>query len=494
MGLFDLWKAAAAEKRARAEMFRSAESAIRNHRRNYEAASNGHRTGGWYRAGGDAVTSSLAVQTLRNISRDLIRNNGWARNANRVIAGTSVGWGIQARGMPDEMNREFQRWAKGTGCHARGRLNFYKMQRVIVQTMFQSGGVLLVRRRTGPRPMPLQIDVLEPDYIDMSKSDFAVGKVPQGNRIRQGIEFDSNGRPIAYWIKDSHPGAMDLPGLTSRRVPASDVLYVYDVDRPELIHGIPALCAAIVKLKEFDEYSDARLLQAKIAACFGAFVRDPTGEASTAGLEPAGESKLTGVDSLEPGLIKYLAPGEDITFATPPAPGLGASEFSKEQLREIAAGIGIPYEDLTGDFSNANYSSLRAGRSNLHATIEDLRWNTLVPQALDPIAAWFAEAYAVAYGGPSEVDVQWTPPPTRLLDPEKEGPAYRRMVRAGLMTPSESVSEMGKDPSAHWASYAKDLEELDKLGIVLDSDPRKTTDTGQKQIEPAGNTGGGASS
>lgn len=490
MGLFDFWKTATAEKRARLDAQRAAEKAIRIHLRNYEGAKSSHRTDGWYRSGGDAVTSSLAVQTLRNVGRDLIRNNGWARNANRVIAGCSVGWGIRARGLPDGIGKDFDKWAKGTACHVRGKLNFYKMQRLIVETMFQSGGVLLVRRFTGSPEMPLQIDILEPDYIDAAKSDFAVGKLPKGNRIRQGIEFDQNGKVVAYWLKDGHPGAMDLPALTSKRVSAENVLYVYNVERPEQIHGIPWLCASMVKIKEFDEYSDARLLQSKIAACFGAFVRDPNGDGLSAGLGPKDGSnpKSTGVDSLEPGMVKYLLPGEDITFATPPAPGLGSAQFSKEQLQEISAGLGLPYEDLTGDFSNANYSTLRAGRENLRATVEDIRWNILAPQALDPIMSWFIEAYSVAKGGPLEVEYEWTPPPTRLLDPEKEGPAYRRLVRAGLMTPSEAVAEMGKDPKQHWEEYERDIATLDEKGIILDSDPRKTTDTGQKQMETAGKT------
>lgn len=55
------------------------------------------------------------------------------------------------------------------------------------------------------------------------------------------------------------------------------------------------------------------------------------------------------------------------------------------------------------------------------------------------------------------------------------------MVRAGAKTPDEMVREQGYDPEEFWTEYAASLARLDKLGIVIDSDPRKTTGQGQAQ-------------
>jgi capsid protein len=72
-----------------------------------------------------------------------------------------------------------------------------------------------------------------------------------------------------------------------------------------------------------------------------------------------------------------------------------------------------------------------------------------------------------------------------MLDPDKESAAATKAVRAGQMTHDEMVREQGFDPEDFWREYAASLKRLDKYGIVLDSDPRKTNNGGQAQAAPA---------
>ena len=64
---------------------------------------------------------------------------------------------------------------------------------------------------------------------------------------------------------------------------------------------------------------------------------------------------------LEPGTLQILEPGEDIKFSDPADVGGSYSEFLRTQFRAVAAAIGITYEQLTGDLTGVNYSSIRAG-------------------------------------------------------------------------------------------------------------------------------------
>jgi capsid protein len=66
------------------------------------------------------------------------------------------------------------------------------------------------------------------------------------------------------------------------------------------------------------------------------------------------------------------------------------------------------------------------------------------------------------------------------------------MIRNGLKSRSQVVRELGGDPDALMEEIAKDNATADKLGLVFDSDPRKTTAAGQEQIQPAeaGDAGG----
>jgi capsid protein len=80
----------------------------------------------------------------------------------------------------------------------------------------------------------------------------------------------------------------------------------------------------------------------------------------------------------------------------------------------------------------------------------------------------------------------WTPPPVPYIDPEKEGLAFQRNIRGGAQTWSESVRERGYDPDEVLAEMVSDNTKFDELGIVLDSDPRKTSQAGLTQARPSG--------
>ena len=83
-------------------------------------------------------------------------------------------------------------------------------------------------------------------------------------------------------------------------------------------------------------------------------------------------------------MIEYLAPGKDVKFATPSASG-GYAEYMRVQLHAIAAGVGLTYELLTGDLSQVNYSSIRAGLLEFRRRMEALQWQLLVPGLCRPV-------------------------------------------------------------------------------------------------------------
>ena len=173
----------------------------------------------------------------------------------------------------------------------------------------------------------------------------------------QGIEFDALGRRRAYWLYPTHPG--DGRGaLVSHRVPADRVLHLFERLRPGQVRGVPWFAPVMLKLRDLDAYDEAELVRKKIEACFAAFVtgvqdEETLGKART-------EADGSRIETFEPGMIEYLEPGRDVKFAAPSASG-GYAEYMRMQLHAIAAGVGLTYELLTGDLSQVNYSSIRAG-------------------------------------------------------------------------------------------------------------------------------------
>ena len=449
--------------------------------RHYDAAQGGRRTVGWGRSTADANAENLpAIWVLRAHARELVRNNAWARNALRIIAKNTVGWGIQPKavGAADTaaVADLWKRWAGTTDCDADGRLTFYGLQALAMRTVVESGEVLVRRRRRRPAdglPLALQLQVLEPDFLDPMRDNI---QGQAGGPIIQGVEFDPIGRRVAYWLFDRHPGSHMLASIVSKRVPAEDIIHVFAVDRPGQVRGVSWYAPAIVNLKDFDEYEDASLMRQKIAACFAAFVTDMDGAGSPLGEQSAAEPL---VETIEPGLVSRLKPGQNIEFANPP---ISADDgFSARTLRRVAAAMGVTYEDLTGDYSQVNFSSARLARLAHWANVHNWRWNMLVPQFCDVAWGWAMEAAALANLVDGAPTAQWTPPPMPMIEPDKEGLALQRLVRAGAMTPSEMVREQGDDPEAHWAEYQADLERLDKAGIWLDSDVRRVSQAGLAQ-------------
>jgi lambda family phage portal protein len=446
-------------------------------KRHYEAAAIGRRTSGWMSNTQDANSSAMpAISKIRGLSRDLIRNNGWARSAIREITRNTIGWGIKSKpvGGGPSLSALWKRWSESTECDADGVSTFAGLQRLALATVATSGSVLVRRRNrleTDGFSVPLQVQILEPDFLDTTHD----GVTERGKTI-EGVEFDLLGRRVAYWIFDDHPGSSSLRSLKSKRIPASEIRHVFMRDRPGQSIGVPWLAAAIVGLEDFDQFEDASLVRQKIAACFAAFVKNIDGSDVSIG-EQDEDDPL--VESLEPGTLSYLKPGQEVQFTSPPA--TVDTEFSIRTLRKIAAAIGVTYEGLTGDYSQVNFSSARMARIAHWGNVHEWRWDMMIPQFCDPVWSWFCEAAVFSGRAESIVPAEWTPPPMPMIEPDREGLAINRLVRSGAMTFSEMIREQGNDPESHLKEYASDLKRLDELGIQLDSDVRKVSQAGLTQ-------------
>lgn len=459
-----------------------ARAAIHIAQRHFEAASPGRRTEGWSRSAGDAdIALRGAAFELRLHARDLVRNNAWAKRAQRVIANNTVGErGIMAKALGPAAAKAqeiWTNWANSTECESDGRCTFAGIQHLVMKALASDGEVLI--RRRGRRPddglsIPLQLQVLEADFLVTAKNTL---ESEAGGPIIQGVEFDKLGRRAAYWIYKQHPGSgrnMEAP----QRVRADQILHIFYSERPGQSRGTSWFGAAIVPLKDFDEYEDASLVRQKIAAMFAAFVSDADGLGSAVGeTDPATPLQVT----FEPGTMLDLPPGKQVTFPSPPTVNDTATQI--QTLRRIAASLNVTYEEMTGDYSQVNFSSARMARIAHLANVHDWRWNMLIPLLCQGVWVWAMEA-AQGAGEIPDGDlpwVQWTAPPLAMIEPDKEARATSSQVRNGMMTPSEMVREQGNDPDTHWQHYADDLKKLDALGIVLDCDARKTSAQGLEQ-------------
>lgn len=447
-------------------------------KRSYDGAKYSRRTTGWLtRSTGPNTEIRESLTKLRDRHRDLVRNNPWAGRAVQAVVNNTIGYGIQAQWTDPEYLTLWRRWFETTACDADGRADGYGLQSLILRCIVESGEVLIRRR---PRrledglPVPLQLQILEPDYLDHSKNE----TLSNGGWISQGVEFNAFGQRVAYWLYPEHPGDLiQWQLLTSRRYDAADFIHAYRVDRPGQTRGVPWGAGSLLRLRMLDDYADAQLERQRLAACYVAFVRDTETPVDT-------DDEYELFDKLQPGAVEILPPGKDISFANPPA-AEGYRDYLITVLQSVAADYGVPYETLTGDLSQVNFSSARMGWNEFARNVDVWRWHMVIPQVLNPLAAWFNEAAALR-GYPVQPLPEWTPPARIMVDPTREIPAIQSAIRCGLLTLPEAIRQQGYDPDSLIQEQAAFLQKLDALGIKLDSDPRESIPTASIPAQDVG--------
>lgn len=476
-------------KRMRARM------AFEMMRRGYEGASVGRQTDGWLTGSTSADTEIWgAGPRLRDRSRDLVRNDPLALKAVDVLISNIVGEGILPRPNTKDkaknkaISAAFDKWAKSE-CDADGQLDFYGLQALMVSEMIEGGEVLVRRRRrksTDGLSVPLQLQVIEADQLDALRNGPIAGGSPNAYTV-QGVEFDALGKRQAYWIYPYHPGSNFVDprlSLMSKAVPAEDIVHLYEKRRTQ-VRGVPWCHSAITRHRSFADYDVAELTRKKIEASVAGFVTSPDEEEE--GIAPyLLDSDGNIVEQFEPGMIAYLRGGKEIKFNTPQAVG-GYQEYSTVQQRAIASGWRVPYELISNDLSEVNYSSIRAGLVEFRRQVRRWQWHFVIPMALQPIWDWWCEAAFIAGAIPDrDVPVIWTPPKFDYVNPSDDADTELTEIRAGTRSYQDVIRSHGEDPDEVLDEIEAWNKECDRRGIVLDSDPRTTSGKGVTQKDKPG--------
>ena len=457
----------------------------RDARAYYDGADKGRRTASIRRKIGDAnQVTHVALDALRQASRDLKRNNPYAARAAPAIVNNMIGRGIEFNIRHDDAGRqqELREVARAhfetTACDVDGRHTLAGLQGLTAETMVDSGEALVRRVRKRPSdnlPLPFQLQVLEPDHLDIRRN----GLLKDGRSVVQGVEFDANGQRSGYWLFPRHPGSgIGFQVPTSVFVPASEIIHVYRVDRPGQVRGIPWNAPVVLRLSDFNDYQDAQLVRQKIAAAYAVF-KINMGDTLT------GDEETDTQETIEPGTITEITGGQDIKFGSPPGVD-GHAETASVYLHEIAAGYGVSYEALTGDLRGVSFSSGRMGWLEFERNIQSWRWRTFIPQFCLGVCTWMLEGMVLIGLNTDGVTVSHIPPARQMIDPTREVPALRDEIRGGLKSWSQALREKGLDPDSHWKEYEEDIKLIHERGLILDTDPRAVSRAGLTQARPAG--------
>lgn len=461
-------------------------------RRGYDAAGSSRQTWGWFASGLSANAETYgALWSLRNRSRDLVRNNPHAAKAVETLVNNMVGTGIVARAKTGDETldkRVNDLWSLHVDeLDADGRHDFYGLQRLAVRGWIESGEVLLRRRRRRPSDgfaVPVQRQLLEGDFLVHIKNQ----ELDNGGRIIEGVEFGPLGDRRAYWMWTRHPGDV-FPGSAASveqvRVPASEIEHLYEVRRPGQVRGEPWLSPVMLKLRELDDYEQAEIVRKRTEACLAAIVTGGEEIADRGIGSQVRDAAGNKVDELSPGLIAYLPDGAAVSFTQPGSAG-GYADYKRSQLRSIAAGARMTYELLAADLSQVNFSSGRLGILEFRRMVRALQKTIVIPTVCNPVWRDFIDMAIVAGALPAHTPygVQWSANRFESIDPVNDYKASLGRVRAGLTSLYAEIALDGNDPEEVLDEIQAANAAIDRRGLVLDSDPRKIGLRGDVQKAP----------
>lgn len=462
----------------------------------YEAAKAG-ASDGWVVTGGDANAQILpSARRVRNAARDLVRNNAWATKAvhtwrtsagplrpRAMLPGLSAAPARIKGGPTDRVDSLwYEHWQ---ACAETNRATFDGGQLLGIGELVEAGE-FLVRRVYEPAsaglPVPFSFQVLESEYLDDTRDR----ALDDGGAVVGGVEVDPAGLPRAYWLWREHPQAYTAftrRGLVSVRVPATEVCHVYEPTRTGQLRGVSWFAPALLRLHDLDAYDNYELIRKKAEACLVAIVfnGDPAETlGSTDGLDPTVKDGYgTRIESFEPGMIAY-SQGRDIRMNDPK--GATDTGFVRQQLHACAAALGLTYERLTGDLSQVSFISGRMGEIQFRPRVREVQDVLLIPRFGERVWRWWQQA-AFAAGRIDRPDywARWDRPRWESIQPLEDASAALLRARAGQETVPDQIAADGRDPVEELDQLEAWNAELDRRGIVLDSDPRRIDKRGQAQ-------------
>ena len=445
----------------------------------YSAARNPAGRPAWTapRGGANEAVGGAAL-TVAARARDAVRNNPYIARivdlwvANAVRAGITTRWPKNNR-----TAKVWRTWSEGLACDATGQNNMAGIQALAMRAMVEGGEALIRFRQVRPtaaNPVGLELLVMEGDRLDWSKTGIAA----QGNRILQGIEVNEAGRPVAYWILPEEVPAWSRR-LEPERVPAEDMIHLFRQRRPGQMRDLSWLAPVLWPARDLTQYEAALLRKAEIEACTSLVVTDD-GEETATGAAVTDAYGNT-VEDLQPGMIMYRRGGGSIDVVNPSGGG-SHTAFAKRSLEAQAVGAGLTYDQVSGDLSQANYSSLRAGKIEFWQLLDQVQYTILVPRLCHRVAERFYEAgLLVGMWAVAMPEVTHIPPAPELVQPLDDTKAMILQERAGYVPPQEMTGRFGYE----WADNVEKIKQAnadrDGAGLIQDTDPRKTSANGAAQ-------------
>ena len=430
---------------------------------------------------------SPVLKVIRSRSRDLVRNNQYAKRymnllKTNVIGGKGFGLQVKALdtvGKLDEtgnsaVEQAFMQWGKLGNPTVDGRMSWNDAQRLCLEVLARDGEVFVVKHRGNAFTYSFAIEFIESDQVDETKNE----KLANGNEIRMGVELNKFKKPVAYHFLSYHPGDYDFTTMSvskkTIRIPAEKVIHVFMPLRSGQTRGEPWMSPAMSGLKQLSAYIEAALVAARVGASKMGFFTSPGGDGFIA-------DDLDGqvpIMDAEPGTFHQLPTGVDFKTFDPQNPNNEFESFHKSVLKSVASALGISYTSLSNDLEATSYSSIRQGALEERDYYRDVQ-QFMIEHFVRPVFdGWLESAMEInSFGIPLRQYARFSNAAEfrgkgwSWIDPLKEMNASVVGLKSGILSIQDVASQYGKDAEELMAQIQRDKNLAEQFGIKYALEP-----------------------
>jgi len=457
-------------------------------RRNYAAARAGRLFGDF--VGSDTSADSelrFNIEILRNRSRELVRDNEFARRYMNLLKTNVVGdtgFHLQVKARNDDgrldaagntiIENSWKRWGRLGTPTVDGRMSWYDCQRYAIEALARDGECFIKKVSGNKYRDGFALQFIEADLIDEKKNE----TLQNGNQIRMGVEMDKAHKPVAYHILTAHPNDKYYFSSQNRktmRVPAEEIIHLYMPTRTHQSRGEPFMVSAMSAMKMLHAYREAEVIAARVGASKMGILTTPSGDDFMGdGLE----NDFTPVIDVEPASFHQLPAGYDMKMFDPDHPNTGFAEFESAMLRGISSGLNVSYASLSNDLSSVNYSSIRQGALDERDGYRALH-QFMIQHFIEPVfRAWLSSA--MDFGGiplPSEKFDKFSDNASfrgrgwNWVDPLKEINAAVVGLNNGIMSMQDVAAHYGRDVEETFSAIGRDKELAEQFGLKMAFEP-----------------------
>jgi len=461
--------------------------------------------------GKDMVQNDGYAMGAVNVHKDSIVGATYRLNAqpNWRVLGADEGW---AEEFQKVVENRFNLLAESEHCwlDASGMNTFTSLIRLGVGGFVFTGEVLATAEwlRASNRPLRTAIQLVSPDRLSNPDG------LPDTREWRRGVRKDRFGKPVDYAFRNAYPTEdYDDKSYTWKIVPAfkpwgrRQVIHIIEQLMPDQSRGIAEMVSVLKQMRMTKSFQEVTLQNAVINASFAAAIEselppdvvyqnlggaEPGAwintvaqymEALNAYLGAANNIKLDGAK------IPHLFPGTKLNMMPMGQPGGVGTSFEESLLRNIAAALGVSYEEFSRDYSKTSYSSARTSMVNTWRFMQS-RKKAVADRMASAIYALVLEEEINAGNVPlppgktfahfyeplmkeAYTACSWIGASRGQIDELKETQAAILRIKSGLSTYEIEVAKLGSDWREIFEQRAREEGIIKAKGLAFSMDAQR---------------------